>query len=134
MTHTGTVSEPKYSIVATSLEQVANGLWFPSKGHHIDLSDNLTNTYKATKIVVNQGLTDKYFDIEFPPGTRITNEISGLSYVSEAHEGQTCTSMNNEDKMPQPPTEQRKLNRTIIYISITTVIILLTALIVRKHV
>lgn len=141
MTHTGTASEPRYATIITSLEKVDDGLWFPSKGYYIDLSDNLTNTYKATRIVVNQGLTDEYFDIEFPPGTRITNEISGLSYVSEAPEDQNDTGTNStiqdskpsiEVQRPQTPTDTQKSNKMIIYISIAAVIVLLSALIVKK--
>jgi len=119
-----------YSVNVTSLEKVSDNLWFPSEG---SLGDNPTNTYRATKITVNQGLKDEDFDIEFPPGTRITNEISGLSYVSQTLEGQTGTSLNNEAQMPQPPAEHRKSKRTIIYISIAAVIVLLTALIVKKY-
>ena len=132
--------EVNFSVNVTSLEKVSDNLWFPSKG---SLGDNPTNIYQAIKILVNQGLTDEYFDIEFPPGTRITNEISGLSYVSEAPEDQNDTVTNStiqdskpavEDQRPQTPTETHESNKTIIYISIATVIVLLSALTVKKYV
>jgi RNA polymerase sigma factor (sigma-70 family) len=83
MAYTGKGSKPSFAVVVTSLEKVADGLWFPKSGYKVDLSDNLTNTYKATKIVINQGLTDKDFDIVFPSGTRVTNEINGSKFVFE---------------------------------------------------
>lgn len=65
-----------------SLEQVAKGLWFPSSGS-ISASDSKhINKFVATsKIAVNQGLTDKQFDIEFPVGTRVYDTINGRQYV-----------------------------------------------------
>ena len=131
--------EVNFSVNVTSLEKVSDNLWFPSKG---SLGDNPTNIYQAIKILVNQGLTDEYFDIEFPPGTRITNEISGLSYVSEALDDKTGTNTNNtiqdskptiEIQKPQNPTETKESNKTIIYISIAAIIVLLIALTVKKY-
>ena len=138
-------SGPKvnYLVDITALEKVSDNLWFPNKGYLKQVGTGLTNIYSATKILVNQGLTDEYFDIEFPPGTRITNEISGLSYVSEApedqnHTGTTSTIQDSkpavEDQRPQTPTETHESNKTIIYISIAAVIVLLSALTVKKYV
>ena len=139
LSHSESGPEVNFSVNVTSLEKVSDNLWFPSEG---SLGDNPTNTYQATKIVVNQGLTDDYFDIEFPPGTRITNEISGLSYVSEALDDKTGTNTNNtiqdskptiEIQKPQNPTETKESNKTIIYISIAAIIVLLIALTVKKY-
>ncbi len=59
-----------------SLEEVAEGLCFPSSGQIMSKSDGWTNLYIATsEILVNQGLTREDFDIEFPPGTVIVDEI-----------------------------------------------------------
>ena len=86
------LSGPKPEAVAatvevTSLEEVAPGLWFPSGGAMLipDHTDEEGNYYQASsKILVNQGLTDEHFDIEFPPGTKVTDEIKGTKYVVEA--------------------------------------------------
>jgi hypothetical protein len=68
-----------------SLEQVADGLWFPSSGR-IGCPDAAhSNIYTATgKILVNQGLTEKDFDIAFPPGTKVRDEIKDVTYVVKA--------------------------------------------------
>jgi len=80
-----------------SLEKVADGLWFPSSGTIRVAGENHVNKYAATsKIVVNQELTDEHFDIEFPPGTRVDDEISGTSYVFHPTEG----------KLNQQPTDE----------------------------
>lgn len=65
-----------------SLEQVAKGLWFPSTGTLSSPDDKEINVYQAiSKIVINQGLTNKHFDIEFPPGTKVRDETKDLEYV-----------------------------------------------------
>jgi len=73
-----------YSVEINSLEEVAGGLWFPSSGALIynNSEDNLANLYEATSpIVVNQGLTEKDFDIEFPPGTKVRDKIQDKEYI-----------------------------------------------------
>jgi len=67
----------------TSLEKVAEGLWFPSSGIVGPAGDpNDADVYIATsRIVVNQGLTDKDFDIKFPAGTKVYDEIRDLKYI-----------------------------------------------------
>lgn len=68
-----------------SLEQVAEGLWFPSSGLISSSDSKRANVYQAIgKIVVNQGLTDEHFDIEFPPGTKVRDEIKDTEYIVEA--------------------------------------------------
>lgn len=64
-----------------SLEQVAEGLWFPSSGHTSRPNDTHIDAYIITgKIVINQGFTDKDFDIDFPPGTKVLDEINNQEY------------------------------------------------------
>ena len=73
-----------------SLEQVAEGLWFPSSGIISSPDEKDKNVYQATgKIIVNQGLTDKHFDIEFPPGTEVWDKIRDLEYVVKPTEEQS---------------------------------------------
>ena len=127
------------------LEEVKNGIWFPVHGCRSGSSPSVPkNIIKATsKVIVNQGLNKEDFNIEFPPGTRITNEISGLSYVSEAPEDQNDTVTTStihdseptiEAQRPQPLADTQKSNKTILYISIAAVIVLLSALTVKKYV
>jgi hypothetical protein len=63
-----------------ALTQIENGIWFPTECRAF-ASDGLTNTIKVKKIAANQGLTDKDFDIEFPPGTKVNDEITGKQYT-----------------------------------------------------
>ena len=83
-------SGPKliYAVNITALKKVSDNLWFPSKGYLGSPANNLINTYNASKIIVNQGLTDKDFDIKFPLGTRITDETTGFGYVQAENEMQ----------------------------------------------
>jgi hypothetical protein len=40
------------------------------------------NAYNAIgPILVNQGLTDEHFDIDFPVGTKVNDEIQDKKYV-----------------------------------------------------
>ena len=65
-----------------SLEQVAQGLWFPSSGVINRAGDKQVDVWQATsKILVNRGLAEKDFDVEFPPGTKVRDEIKGMEYV-----------------------------------------------------
>ncbi len=71
-----------FSVEVTSLDAVADGLWFPSSGmiHHSE--GTRADAFQATtKLLVNRGLTAKNLDIDFPPGTRIYNRITGSEYV-----------------------------------------------------
>jgi len=64
-----------------SLEQVAEGLWFPSSGIINNPDAEERDGFRTIgKIVVNQGLKDKDFDIEFPEGTFVLDKIKGKEY------------------------------------------------------
>ncbi len=65
-----------------SLEEVANGLWFPDSGTFTVPGSDRVSTYQAIgPILVNQGLTDDYFDIDFPVGTKVEDKIQDTEYV-----------------------------------------------------
>lgn len=63
-----------------ALEEVANGWCFPKKGR-LTPSAGRAYVYEASKIAVNQGLAKEYFDIEFPLGTKVRDEIKGVEYI-----------------------------------------------------
>jgi hypothetical protein len=70
------------SVNVESLEEVANGLWFPSSGTFTIPGSDQVNAYNAIgPILVNQGLTDEHFDIDFPVGTKVNDEIQDKKYV-----------------------------------------------------
>ena len=62
------------------LAQVAEALWFPKKGR-LAPSTGRAYVYEASKVALNQGLTNDYFNIEFPPGTKVRDEIKGIEYI-----------------------------------------------------
>jgi len=76
--------DPTFTVEITSLQEVAPGLWFPGSGvmkNHRD-PHNWANLYQAiSPILVNQGLTDEHFDIDFPVGTEVHDEIQDKEYV-----------------------------------------------------
>jgi len=67
-----------------SLEQVADGLWFPSAGVIRVTDTERVNLFYTTKpIKVNQGLTKEDFQIKFPQGTEVHDAINDKEYTVE---------------------------------------------------
>lgn len=78
-----------FTVDVTALDKVGYGLWFPSSGVAHTPDEEYTWVYIATSnIVVNQGLTGKDFDIDFPPGTEVWDKIRNLKYVVRPTEEQ----------------------------------------------
>jgi len=78
----GTPQENSLNIDVGSLEEVADGLWFPSSGTASCTDEGKINVYEATgPIVVNQGLKSEDFDIKFPLGTKVYDHIDNTKYV-----------------------------------------------------
>jgi outer membrane lipoprotein-sorting protein len=77
--------KPISSVEIIELQQVSQGLWYPKYGRMVwpdsQSIEDRTLIYKATSIKVNQGLSDDHFDIEFPAGTTIIDEILNKTYV-----------------------------------------------------
>lgn len=70
------------SVNVESLEEVAEGVWFPGSGTNTVPDSDRVGTYQAiSPILVNQGLTDEHFDIDFPVGTEVYDEIQDKEYV-----------------------------------------------------
>lgn len=70
------------STTVESLDEVSEGLWFPSSGITTNHDSGLINAYQAIgPILVNQGLADEHFDIDFPAGTKVHDEIEGKEYI-----------------------------------------------------
>lgn len=78
-----------------SLQEVQKGLWFPSSGLITSSDPNYRiNGFCAIgKILVNQGLKDKDFDIKFPPGTTVIDEITGKMYTIKPTQEQVDKSL-----------------------------------------
>ncbi len=101
MANRETGPEPFSMVDVNSLEEVSKGLWFPSAGALKSAGSNLTNIYRATNIVVNQGLTDEHFNMEFPPGTKVRDEIAGVTYVIQPSEQLFNDWLENESAIAQ---------------------------------
>jgi len=63
--------------VVAELAEAAPGIWYPRKARSTTYNEDgaeHTFIYRASKIVVNQDLSEDFFDIDFPPGTQIADE------------------------------------------------------------
>jgi hypothetical protein len=65
------------------LKNLGNGFWFPCKTSIVVDGNAVINTFKVNKITINEGLTEKskHFDMEFPPGTRVEDHVTGKMYT-----------------------------------------------------
>jgi len=63
------------------VEKVSKELWFPSSGYIHCLGSQRSDVFMAGKIIVNQGPTKEHLDIDFPPGSKVWDEIRDLEYV-----------------------------------------------------
>jgi len=67
-----------------SLEEVEDGLWFPTSGLISSAGEERMDVWQATgEVLVNQGLAKEDFDIVFPPGTEVRDGIRNTTYVVE---------------------------------------------------
>ncbi|MFH1369827.1 MAG: hypothetical protein ABII09_00845 [Planctomycetota bacterium] len=74
--------EISFTIEVHSLEKIGDGLWFPSSGMISAPDDKHVDAFQVIgKILANQGLTEKDFDIEFPVGTRVQDQITNREYT-----------------------------------------------------
>ena len=65
-----------------SLEEVAEGVWFPNSGVYTSADRDRVNAFQVIgPILINQGLTDEDFDIDFPVGTKVHDEIQDKEYI-----------------------------------------------------
>lgn len=72
-----------------------NGIWFPVKGFakFSFYRQNSKHVYTATNIVLNQGLKKEKFNIDFLPGTKVTDKIIGKEYTIKPTEEQVNQSL-----------------------------------------
>jgi outer membrane lipoprotein-sorting protein len=75
----------------TELVEASPGIWYPKSARttEFNMGDTpYTYTFRASKVVVNQGLTQEFFDIDFPPGTEVQDEILNSQYFIRPTEDQ----------------------------------------------
>ncbi|MBE3144732.1 MAG: hypothetical protein IMZ61_12555 [Planctomycetes bacterium] len=71
-----------HTVEVQSVQSVGDGLWFPSSGIIQDGESPKAYGFRATsKIVVNKGLKKEDFNIEFQPGTKVSDQIAGREYT-----------------------------------------------------
>jgi len=85
------------SVDVLGLREISDGIWFPFKGQIKSDSNEWAEVYEAKTVILNQGLTDEDFDFEFPPGTRINDEITNLQYIIRPNEEQFNKWLNDEE-------------------------------------
>jgi hypothetical protein len=86
--HTININKGKFFIFdVQSLQKVAEGLWFPTSGMNYRTDEDEVQAFQIIgNVVINQGLTAEDFDIEFPVGTKVHDEIQGREYIVKAPE------------------------------------------------
>jgi len=91
----------------TSLEKISDGLWFPKSGYsERPRSDDKRTVFTATKISLNQGLGDEYFDFEFPPGTLVYDQTLDLVYTLKPDEDAFNTWLGGEERLSLNEAQQ----------------------------
>lgn len=76
------VNRVGYTIAVQSLAEVLPGVWFPSSVVFSVPSRKFVDHYRAVgKIRVNDDLSAKDFELEFPAGTYVRDEIEGIEYI-----------------------------------------------------
>lgn len=107
----------------TSFEKISDGLWFPKSGYsEWPRDDDKRTVFTATKISLNQGLGDEFFDFEFPPGTKVYDE----TVISSASD----TLQESVNSHQQANIQKPKITM-LIYGSIVLAAAILTILAVR---
>jgi hypothetical protein len=75
------------TVSVIALEEVASGLYFPTEGSISVAGDERINAFAVVgDVLINQGLQKQDFDIVFPAGTKVIDEIQELEYVVGAQE------------------------------------------------
>jgi outer membrane lipoprotein-sorting protein len=92
-------NQPVVRYDVTSLEKVSDGLWFPKSGYMERIGRERRTVFTAAKIVLNQGLGDDFFDFEFPPGTKIYDEILDLVYIFRPTEDEFNTWLEDQERL-----------------------------------
>lgn len=89
-------SKVTLTIDVNSLQEVQKGLWFPSSGsiNKIPTSNERANVYIASgKININQNVKNEDFDVEFPGGTKVSDEVTGKMYTIKPTQEQVDQSL-----------------------------------------
>jgi peroxiredoxin len=65
-----------------TLEEVARNVWYPTGVTcYVPVGAKDASRYRASLVKINQGLRQKDFEFEFPPGTRVVDERTGRAFT-----------------------------------------------------
>jgi len=87
----------------SDFNQTKEGLWIPLKFTLVDLINNLTIHYVVQEVMVNEPIADELFELSFPSGTIVKDDIAGLKYVVNDTDMALNTlddSLNDNEPMP----------------------------------
>jgi hypothetical protein len=99
--------------VVSELKEVAPGIWYPNNASTTDFDKDGTGytfACRASKIVVNQGLTPEFFDIDFPPGTKIMDEVLNSEYFIRPTEDQFNRWLETQEVLNRHRRELAKID------------------------
>jgi hypothetical protein len=83
----------------TSLEEVYDGVWFPKSCNRGCPDGERRDVFKVNKVSINQGLADDFFDFEFPPSTKVHDEILGMTYLLKPTEDEFEKWLEDENRL-----------------------------------
>lgn len=64
-------------------KQLKDSLWVPLKYTWLDPRDNFKTIYEVKKIAINETIPDNLFELTFPKGTIVTNNIANKKYIEQ---------------------------------------------------
>jgi len=103
--------EAIFRVDVTDLQKVSDGLWYPSRGRRKLLEEERTYNYEASRIVVNQGFGVEHFDIEFPAGTEVNDEINDREYIVKPTDEQQERQLLKEKYIKEHAAELETINK-----------------------
>ncbi len=68
-----------------TLQEVADGLWFPFKGASGSPKDDDGSVFEVKSVTLNQDLSKDDFDLAFPPGTEVNDETAWWPRINWAY-------------------------------------------------
>jgi hypothetical protein len=80
-----------------ALKEISPGMWFPVKGTTGHVNDPTRNIYEAKEVKLNQNLSKEHFDVEFPPGTAVIDEIANVQYTYQPTRAQLDTRLEEDE-------------------------------------
>jgi hypothetical protein len=94
-----------YTTEVIRFREPASGIYFPEQVKVVSSSDNrhvATETFTFTDIEINRPLPPTFFEMRFPPGTPIRDQLKGTTYVA-GEDGRPVGEATLSPSPPPPP-------------------------------